>query len=121
MSSVITRVGDTFSTDVDINLLQPLNAALTNTNEVSSKETPPSALSLSEGFATRVGTDILPPDLQTILDNNNIQLAGRATGNPRVCRPVRRPPDTTFDGLFVGAGGQTFPANTPLNQIPAVT
>lgn len=31
------------------------------------------------------------------------------------------PTDTQFDGQFVGANGQTFDANTPLSEIPAVT
>jgi hypothetical protein len=30
-------------------------------------------------------------------------------------------PDRVFDGHLVGAGGQTFPPGTPLNQIPGVT
>lgn len=30
-------------------------------------------------------------------------------------------PDKQFDGQFVGANGRTFPPNSPLSQIPAVT
>ncbi|MBJ6759916.1 hypothetical protein JGU66_04020 [Myxococcaceae bacterium JPH2] len=30
-------------------------------------------------------------------------------------------PDRKYDGQFVGAGGQTFPPNTPLSSIPGVT
>jgi hypothetical protein len=30
-------------------------------------------------------------------------------------------PDKVFDGVMVGAGGKTFPAGTPLNQVPGVT
>ncbi|ATB30433.1 hypothetical protein [Melittangium boletus] len=31
-----------------------------------------------------------------------------------------KPKDIVYDGQFVGAGGQTFPPNTPLSQIPGV-
>ncbi|HEY0050732.1 MAG TPA: hypothetical protein VGB68_15670 [Pyrinomonadaceae bacterium] len=38
-------------------------------------------------------------------------------------RAVRQnpPPDTNFDGHFVGANGQTFSPDTALNDVPAVT
>jgi hypothetical protein len=40
-----------------------------------------------------------------------------------VLRPggPRRPSDRVHDGQFVGAGGRTFPPNTPLSNVPAVT
>jgi hypothetical protein len=37
-------------------------------------------------------------------------------------RPVNQnPPDTDFDGDFVGAGGQTFSPGTRLSDVPAIT
>ncbi|MDQ3800209.1 MAG: hypothetical protein M3384_12210 [Acidobacteriota bacterium] len=35
--------------------------------------------------------------------------------------PQSPPPDTNFDGHFVGAGGRTFSAETALGDVPAVT
>jgi len=35
--------------------------------------------------------------------------------------PPPPPPDKQFDGHLVGAGGRTFPPNTPLSNVPAVT
>ena len=34
---------------------------------------------------------------------------------------IKPPSDKEFDGHFVGANGQTFEANTPLSDVPAVT
>jgi hypothetical protein len=122
MSDLITRAIDSVNTDWSrsVDLLEEVGTNLGNTFAGNSTETLFASVSLTEGYGSRVGTDLLPPDLMTILDRNNVQLAGRATGSRQVCRPVKKP-DTVYDGLFVGAGGQTFPANTPLNQIPAAT
>lgn len=65
------------------------------------------AESLSEGYNAKIGTDALPP--------NVAEIAGAA---PKERKP---PPDTIYDGVFVGANGQTSPADTPLSQIQPVT
>jgi hypothetical protein len=59
---------------------------------------------LVEGYASRVGIIrppfFAPPDVPTTL--------------------AARGSDRDFDGLFVGAGGRTYPPSTPLAQVPAV-
>ncbi len=76
------------------------------------ENTPPlvsqSPESLSEGYAAKIGTDNLPANVSSITQAN----AESAAAKP--------PPDTVYDGLFVGANGQTLGAETPLNQIPSV-
>lgn len=62
----------------------------------------PSPASLGDVFASRTG-------LSTALNPISLRF-GRA----------EQPVDKQFDGQFVGANGQTFPANTPLSQIPGV-
>lgn len=58
---------------------------------------------LSDVFASRSG-------ISTALNLFNLRLPFTKTSS-----------DKPFDGRFVGASGQTFPANTPLSDIPAVT
>jgi hypothetical protein len=72
-----------------------------------------STLSLAEGYATQLGTDALPAYLLA-LGNGPIGVSSSAPA-------TTTPPDTVYDGLFVGANGRTFSAATPLDQIPAVT
>ena len=59
--------------------------------------------SLGDIFASRMG-------LSTALNPLTLRLQREET-----------PSDKQFDGHFVGANGQTFPPNTPLGTIPAVT
>jgi hypothetical protein len=63
----------------------------------------PSNESLSDVYASRTG-------LST--DINAFNIRSRFAG--------QTPPDTDFDGAFVGAGGQTFSPETRLSDIPAV-
>ena len=56
---------------------------------------------LVEGYASRVG--IIRPPVFALSE----VLASRGS-------------DRDFDGLFVGAGGRTYPPSTPLSQVPAV-
>jgi hypothetical protein len=59
--------------------------------------------SLGDVFASRMG-------LSTALNPLTLRLPREET-----------PSDKQFDGLFVGANGQTFAPDTPLGEIPAVT
>lgn len=59
--------------------------------------------SLSDVFASRTG-------LSTALNPLSVRFAR-----------TEEPSDKQFDGHFVGANGQTFAPNTPLDQVPAVT
>jgi hypothetical protein len=61
-------------------------------------------LNLGESFASRTG-------LATNLNPFSLSLN----------RGSSPPPDSAFDGNFVGANGQTLPANTPLSEVPGVT
>lgn len=91
-------------------------------------------IEFGEKVATRVGGDILRGGITAgnFLKNQTENLSdvfasrtGLSTAlNPlamRILRGSSQPSDKDFDGHFVGAGGQTFAPNTPLNQIPAVT
>jgi len=60
------------------------------------------AVGLVEGYASRTG--IMPRSLLALT-----AVPARTTGS-----------DRDFDGLFVGAGGRTYPPSTPLAQVPAV-
>jgi hypothetical protein len=115
MSSIVDRVVDTFipdpSRDFDL-LLQGANGLL-DVIEDGGRASLNSGISLAEGYASRVGSDLLSPDLQTILNRTtNLEPAA-------LCRAAIDP-DTIYDGAFVGSDGRTFPSITLLSQVPAV-
>lgn len=95
--SIISSVVDTIIPDVNFDLLRQGGEALLDVSQQSMTQALSLGAGLSEVYASRIGIDRLPAG---ILND--------------------RRPDTVYDGLFVGANGQTFPPNTPLNQIPAV-
>jgi hypothetical protein len=69
---------------------------------------PLSSENLSHVYASRAG-------LSTEI--NAFSVRNRIAGQNR----QKLPPDTKFDGHFVGAGGRTFSADTALGDVPAVT
>ncbi|HEV2765127.1 MAG TPA: hypothetical protein VGV38_19245 [Pyrinomonadaceae bacterium] len=68
------------------------------------------ALSLGEGFASRRG--ILPANPFFAL-TRDVSVSG-ASGTSQT------PPDTAFDGHYVGSNGRTYPPSTPLSQVAPV-
>ena len=118
MSSLISRVIDTINPNLteDFALLTHGGEALIDALEETGRETLSSGLSLAEGYATRIGTDLLSSSVSTLVNSSNL-----LAGGVRLASAISaRRPDTIYDGLFVGANGQTFSPTTPLNQIPAV-
>ncbi|HET6976026.1 MAG TPA: hypothetical protein VFI24_06870 [Pyrinomonadaceae bacterium] len=105
--SVISSITDniTHGLGQDFNVALHGGEALLDAAQASASQAFSVGANLAEVYASRVGTDLLPAGL-----SNVVNLSSRA--EPR--------PDTVFDGVFVGANGQTFPATKPLNQIPAV-
>jgi hypothetical protein len=101
MSSIINRVTDTISPNLHLDFLNQGAHAI----EEQAEHAVDFSVSLAEGYASRVGTDLLSPNLLHLISS-------------RIAPAVQ--PDTAYDGAFVGAGGRTFPPTTPLNQIPAV-
>src|SRR5262245_22037203 len=115
MSSIVDRITDTCIPDLsrDLDLLQQGTSGLLHTIENQGQEALNLSVSLAQGYASRTGTDLLSPDLLTVLTRtNNLEPAA-------VCRAAIDP-DTLYDGVFVGSDGRTFPSITPLNRIPAV-
>lgn len=117
MSSVISKVIDTVTPNFGqgLDLIGQGGESLLNTIEQSGTAAL-SGLSLAEGYASRVGTDLLSAGISTLRNRNSLLV----TGANLVLARSSRQPDTVYDGAFVGANGQTFAATTPLNQIPAV-
>ncbi len=99
--------------DIGTNLLKPLEHADSLKKTIQNKILNDGAAigsfvrnpaeSLGDVYASRTG-------LSTALNSLSLRL-------PR----EELPSDKQFDGHFVGANGQTFAPNTPLNKIPAVT
>jgi hypothetical protein len=110
MSNVISGLTDHFRSDLQLGVhpLEHSTDALENILEPAGKQFLTASADLAEGYATRVGTDLLAPGLQTL------------TSTYRLVNAQRNTPDTQYDGFFLGANGRTFPPNTRLNQIPAV-
>jgi hypothetical protein len=96
--SIISRVVDSIVPDVNVDLLKQGGEVLLAGAQQSASQALLLGAGLGEVYASRLGIDRLPAGV-----SNN-----------------RRPPDTVFDGVFVGANGQTFAPNTPLDRIPAV-
>jgi hypothetical protein len=118
MSNLISSVIDTITPNFaeDFALLRHGGEALIDAVEETGRETLFSGLGLAEGYATRIGTDLLSASVSALVNRSsllatNVSLAPARSGNS---------PDTIYDGFFVGANGRTFPPTTPLNQIPAV-
>lgn len=63
------------------------------------------AAGLSEGYASRAGIMT-----RRVFASHYVAAARESRGS-----------DRDFDGLFVGAGGRTYPPSTPLTNVPAVT
>lgn len=112
--SVISSITNSISRD--INLLTQGGEALLDVAQQSATQAVSLGTGLAEVYASRIGTDQLPASLSTFVNPTNLVLAG---ANRVLARGDNRP-DTAYDGRFVGANGQTFSPNTPLNQIPAV-
>ena len=114
--SLISDVIDTITPDFPRAFdFLPGGGALANVIEESRSEVLSFGISLAEGYATRMGTDLLAAGIST-LTNRNACVAG---ANFALGRSGQEP-DTIYDGRFVGADGRTFSPVTRLNQIPAV-
>ena len=118
MSNLISSVIDTVTPDFakDFDLLRQGGEGLVDDLGDVGQETLSSGLGLAEGYATRMGTDLLSAGISTLVNRNSLLVAG---ANAVFARSDERP-DTVYDGVYVGANGQTFPPGTPLNQVPAV-
>jgi len=118
MSSLISRVIDTVSPNfaAEFDLLRQGGEALLDTMGEAGRGTVSYGIGLAERYATRIGTNLLSSNIETLVNRSNPLFAGIS-----LARAVSgRRPDTVYDGVFVGANGQTFPPTTPLTQIPAV-
>jgi len=115
--SLISNVIDTVTPDLgrNLDLFRQGGEALFDT-VAAGGETLSSGIGLAEGYATRVGTDLLPAAISTMVNPSSLFVNA---ANLVLAGSDRRP-DTVYDGLFVGANGQTFSTTTPLDQIPAV-
>jgi hypothetical protein len=117
MSSFISRVIDNITPDFgrDLDLLKHGGEGLVDAVGAGSNALS-SGIGLAEGYATRIGTDLLSSGISTLVNRSIPLIAG---ANDILAGSDRRP-DTIYDGVYVGANGRTFPPETPLNQIPAV-
>lgn len=104
--SIISTITDNITPRVeDFNLLAQGGEALLDAAQQSATHALSLGVNLAEVYASRQGTSLLPAGISNLVN---------------LARSDRRPPDTVHDGVFVGANGQTFAPNTPLDQIPAV-
>ena len=104
--SIISTIADNVTATIgrDLNPLIQGGEALLDAAQDSATQAFSLTVSMADVYASRLGTDLLPANL---------------TGFVNQARSERTP-DTVYDGRFVGADRQTFPADTPLAQIPAV-
>lgn len=107
--SVISTITDHITAGIsrDFNLLTHGGEALLDAAQQSATQAFSLGAGLSEVYASRLGTDLLPLGISSLVNLSNLAASERR-------------PDTFFDGAFVGANGRTFPATTPLDQLPAV-
>ena len=101
--SIISTITDNITRGIEFNPFTQGGETLLDVAQQSATSVLSLGAGLAEVYASRLGTDLLPASV------SNLVLARSD-----------RTPDTVYDGLFVGANGQTFPPDTPLNQIPAV-
>lgn len=104
--SIISTITDNITPRIgDFNLLTQGGEALLDAAQQSATQALSLGVNLAEVYASRQGTNLLPAGISNLVN---------------LARSDRTPPDTVHDGVFVGANGQTFAPNTPLDQIPAV-
>src|SRR5262245_12011238 len=115
--SVISGIVDTITPDFnDIHLPIPGGDALIDAMEETGRQGFSSGIRLAEGYAARMGTDLLAANVSTLF-----RAWPWVPGTNFVLPRSESKPDVKYDGLYVGADGQTFQPGTPLAQIPAVT
>jgi len=115
--SVISGIVDTITPDFnDIHLPIPGGDALIDAMEETGRQVFSSGIRLAEGYAARMGTDLLAANVSTLF-----RAWPWVPGTNFVLPRSESKPDVKYDGLYVGADGQTFQPGTPLAQIPAVT
>jgi len=73
------------------------------------------ASGLNEGYASRSGI-LNACGCRSRQEIQDAQLFAAT----RAMREGDAPPDRVYDGHFVGANGATYPATTPLNQVPTI-
>jgi pimeloyl-ACP methyl ester carboxylesterase len=105
MSSLISRLTETATADLGhaFGLLESGPQTVVGAMEDTAINTLNLGADLAEGYATRVGSNLLAPGILTLINSRS-----------------ERPSDTVYDGMFVGANGRTYAPGTPLNQIPTV-
>ncbi|MET0404259.1 MAG: hypothetical protein ABW123_17745 [Cystobacter sp.] len=96
------------SIDRSRNASSPVGTARPGAPKTSTVETPPNTL---KPAGVEGGTAPAKKSDAFVSSANHLQALGGAS----------KPRDKDFDGMLVGAGGQTFPPGTPLSQIPGVT
>ena len=116
MSNVISNVINSITPDLgrDVDLVGRFSNSVVSAVEDAGASAISTGISLAQAYATRMGTDLLASTVTPLMNASTLLAAQRA-------RPAAaKPRDTVYDGAFVGAGGQTFPSATPLNQISPV-